>query len=86
MPAVRAARTSPTARVYAAAMGGVRVGTRVGRRGWVSAPLWLVVLALPFIALFWAMVAVLWLAWIVLAYTLAVFTLAIRGVWHRAAG
>jgi hypothetical protein len=43
------------------------------------------VLALPFIACFWLLVAVLWVAWMVLAYTLAVLTLAIRGVWHRAA-
>ena len=46
-------------------MGGVRVGTRVGRRGWVSAPWWLVVLALPFIALGWLLFAVVWLAWVV---------------------
>jgi hypothetical protein len=67
-------------------MSGVRVGTRVGRRSWVSAPWWLVVIALPFIAFFWLLVAVLWVAWIVLAYTLAVLTLAVQGVWHRAAG
>jgi hypothetical protein len=44
------------------------------------------VLALPFIAFFWLPVAVLWVAWIVLAHTLAALTLAIRGVWHKAAG
>lgn len=49
-------------------------------------PLWLLVVGLPFIALFWLIVAVLWVAWIVLAYTLAVLTLAVRGAWHKAAG
>ena len=72
--------------MWAAARGGVRVGTRVGRRGWVSAPIWLVVLALPFIALLWLVVAVLWMAWMVASYTLAVLTLATRGACHKAAG
>ena len=48
----------------------------------MSAPLWLVVLGLPFIALGWLLVAVVWVAWVVLAYTLAVVTVAIRGVLH----
>jgi len=67
-------------------MSGVRVGTRVGQRSWVSAPLPLVILALPFIALFWLLAAVLWVAWIVLSYTLTLATLAVQGAWHRAAG
>ena len=61
-------------------------GSCVGRRGWVSGPIWLVVLALPFIAPPRLLVAALWVAWIVLAYTFAVATLLIRGAWHRAAG
>jgi hypothetical protein len=38
--------------------------------------MWLVLLALPLIAFFWLLVAALWVAWIVLAYTLAVLTVA----------
>ena len=67
-------------------MSGVRFGTRVGRRSWVSAPWWLVVPALPFIALGWLLVAALWVAWIVSSYTLAALTLAVIGTWHKAAG
>ena len=48
----------------------------------MSAPWWLVVLALPFIALGWLVFAVVWVAWVVLACTLAVVTVAIRGVLH----
>jgi hypothetical protein len=65
-------------------MSGVRVGTRVGRRGWVSAPWWLVLLGLPFIAFGWAIIAALWLAWIVVSYSLAVLTWAVLAMWHRA--
>ena len=64
----------------------LRVGTRVGRHSWVSAPWWLVILALPFIAFGWLVIAAVWLAWVVLSYGLAALTLAVISVWHKAAG